>query len=102
MPVGQCLRFVDRFDIEDAPGDSENHGMGFMPEFGPPKGFPDLSKLTGGEFSKMGAPSNGGGIESYGQGGGKHRPFHQFSPQGKSLAAFEAMKASMKTKEQSQ
>lgn len=58
-----------------------------MQDFGPPKGFPDLSKLTGGEFGKMEAPvSHPGGYESgpqYGGGySGKLRPFGQFSPQG--------------------
>lgn len=75
--------------MEEAPSERENHGMGFMGAFGPPKGFPDLSKLTDGEFTKMEAPVNVGSsyenpeqYGSYPKGGSKFRPFLQFAPQG--------------------
>ncbi|CAL8134614.1 unnamed protein product [Orchesella dallaii] len=77
----------DRFDMDDASSDTPSEGsVGFMPEFGPPKGFPDLSKITGGEFGKMDAPAGAGSYENsqynVAPQASKYRPFPQFAPQG--------------------
>lgn len=84
------LLLLDRYGVQDAPGSSESGGMGFMPEFGPPKGFPSLSKLTDGEFPKMDSPSSSSNFgntpeySSYPQQGGpsKYRHFPSHSAHG--------------------